>query len=125
MLSVLLIAPLLIPSLQHAPDPATPSLVLGGRVTDAATGEGVEDVMVLLPSQETGTETNEMGEFLLEVVPSEGIVDVEILHPCYHPVPVGVYLDPQVDSRRSELGLPWNHEKRLRSVPALGGCRRR
>lgn len=106
-----------------APPPQAPSFMIFGQVTDAATGEPVEDVRVHLHTEKVLTQTNDEGRFLIEAPTGLEPIEVTLTHRCYYRVRVDLARDPAVDRRRVDVGLPFDHEKYAGVARPLGGCR--
>jgi len=97
---------------------------LVGRVTDAATGDPIPGVFVLVAAQKIGTQTDREGFFRLRPAWAEDPLELTFDHVCYHRVQVEVEGNPSVESRVIEVGLPFNYEKWAPYSPPLGSCRR-
>lgn len=106
-----------------APSAQAPSFMIVGQVTDAATGEPLEDVRVHLRAERIFTQTSHRGTFLIEAPTGVEPIEVTLSHRCYHRVRVEVARDPAVDQRRVDVGLPFDHEKYAGVARPLGGCR--
>lgn len=106
-----------------APPPRAPSFMIVGLVTDAANGEPLEDVRIHLRQERVFTETDEEGRFRIQASTGVEPIELTLRHRCYHRVRVEVARDPAVDTRRVDLGLPFDHEKYEGVARPLGGCR--
>jgi len=106
-----------------APPPQAPSFMIVGQVTDAVTGEPLDNVRVVNRADRLFSETDDEGAFRLEVPPGVEPLEVTLIHPCYHRVRVEVARDPAVDARRVDVGLPFDHERYEGVARPLGGCR--
>lgn len=106
-----------------APPPQAPSFMIVGQVTDAATGEPLEDVRVYIEAERVATTTGDDGSFRIEAPTGVDPIGLSLGHRCYHRVRVGVARDPAADARRVDVGLPFDHEKYEGMARPLGGCR--
>lgn len=106
-----------------APPPQTPSFTIVGQVTDAATGEPLEDVRLHLRAERVFTQTDAQGTFRIEAPTGVEPIEVTLSHRCYYRVRVEVARDPAVEARRVDVGLPFDHEKYTGAARPLGGCR--
>jgi hypothetical protein len=110
--------------------PAEPVSVVG-QITDARTGQPIENVQVVLEGERIAVVTNREGEFLLPSRADAAALEVKLLHPCYHTIRVEIGTGDVLEgtgrasasSRRIDLGLPFNYEKYVGYAPPLGGCR--
>lgn len=103
--------------------PAARPLSLLGQVTDAATGEPVARVHVVIQSERIGAQTSPEGLFALRTDAREEPVELTLRHPCYHTVRLEISSNPHVGARELQIGMPFDHEKYAGSSPPLGGCR--
>lgn len=105
-----------------APPPQAPSFMIVGQVTDAATGEPLEDARIHLRQERVFTETDGEGRFRVQAPTGVEPIEVSLMHPCYHRVRVEVARDPAADVRRLDVGLPFDHERYEGVARPLGGC---
>lgn len=100
--------------------PEVHPVLLDGRITDARTGEPLEDVRIVLEGDEVFTTTNSEGQFRLRSEVEAAGLELTLRHPCYHTVRVEVGRDRP--TRRIQLGMPFDHEKYDGVARPLGGC---
>ena len=106
-------------------DPVVQPAYLVGQVTDGATDEPLESVVVAVLGQGIGSMTNREGLFRIVSVENMGPIELSLNHRCYHSVRVEIDWNPRVNSRRIHIGMPYDYEKHEGFALPLGGCPRR
>lgn len=96
-------------------------VLLVGQITDARTGEPIEQVRVVLEGERVLTLTNSQGGFHLQASAPQTELELTLRHPCYHTVRVAV--GSGTPTRRIRLGMPFDYEKYDGVSRPLGGCR--
>jgi hypothetical protein len=114
---LLLIAPM--PILAQVSD--APQVPFRGRVVDATTGAGIENVTIAVPHLRIGSRTNSSGEFTILNVPyrlDDGNLVIE--HPCFHGV--RIQLRSFFPLEFFEIGLPYRTPRMPDGSPIPSVC---